>query len=497
MIDFKTFKKVSEDDNEAVLKGDGGHRIHLVKSSLKPEHIKQLSKLPLHQADPQDEVPDTNAATAGAMGGAEAATEALPEQAPEAQTDTAQDQPAPVAPQVPQDSNPFDAVPGYEEQSTAAGQQGEAQAQQADTESGLYGQAAGQDQTALKRLQSDLSAKSQTINKVTQDMLEGHIDPNHYLDSKNAVGRIGTAIGLLLGGISSGQTGQPNPALTFLNNQIERDLQSQRDNINVKHNVLSALQEQYGSRMAAEEMFKAIRANTLSMQINQAAAKSGSPMAKAAALNAQGALKQQYLPGVIRQSVLDQLGQGQPGQAGVSNLDPATRLNLLLRGGLINQQQYEQANKDLDVADKTKAAHEATDALSSRLQQLQTTKSRVLSPIQSTQKINGAVAEMVPLVLASAPSKRFAPEAIEKMVSPLIGNYFTGRSTYEELNQHLHNVIDTAADQPQTLQGLVPQGAVVPKYDAQVQVKNPAGTVGKIPKAYLQRALKQGYTQVQ
>lgn len=55
---YRGFKKVSEDENGAVLEHEQGHRLTISKSGLSKKHLKSLSKLPLHQADGTN--PDPN-----------------------------------------------------------------------------------------------------------------------------------------------------------------------------------------------------------------------------------------------------------------------------------------------------------------------------------------------------------------------------------------------------------------------------------------------------
>src|ERR1700722_471953 len=70
MIDFKGFKKTHEDNKMATMSHPDGHSIKIVKASLSPENQKHLSKLPLHQANPDSAVsqPSNEALEASRMG---------------------------------------------------------------------------------------------------------------------------------------------------------------------------------------------------------------------------------------------------------------------------------------------------------------------------------------------------------------------------------------------------------------------------------------------
>lgn len=315
-MDFKSFKKVFDDKHKAVLQNDVGHQIHIAKASLSPGLHSRLSKLPLYQSNPEAPVPSPDAEPAPAPGGeqkgvtininsgtptptpvAAMPTPQQPQQpeVPDSPVPPQQAQPpAQVQPQQPaQQEDPFASVPGYKE--GAAGAMGTANAlQQQGNSVATAEHAAGVDNEALfQQTKRDLQAKAADMQAVTDDIAKGHINPNHYLESKSTAGRIATAVGLLLGGISSGVTGQPNPALTFLNKQIENDLESQKSDMANKHNLLSALQQQYQDIGTASNMFRAIRANTLANQVGEAMGKSQGAQAKAAGMTAIGALKQQ------------------------------------------------------------------------------------------------------------------------------------------------------------------------------------------------------------
>src|ERR1017187_1505633 len=49
-MNLKGFKKVSEDDQKAVLQNHHGHSITIAKKSLPKQHLEALSKLSLHSA---------------------------------------------------------------------------------------------------------------------------------------------------------------------------------------------------------------------------------------------------------------------------------------------------------------------------------------------------------------------------------------------------------------------------------------------------------------
>ena len=85
-----------------------------------------------------------------------------------------------------------------------------------------------------------------------QDYMNNHIDPKHYQENMTSGQKVGTAIGLFLGGMSTPFTHQGNPALEFLNKQIDRDIDAQRMNMDkAKNMLLGANQEMFHDNVLA------------------------------------------------------------------------------------------------------------------------------------------------------------------------------------------------------------------------------------------------------
>lgn len=153
------------------------------------------------------------------------------------------------------------------------------------------------------------------IDNVIKDVKDQKIDPNHFWNDRGSLGKVSTAIGLILGGMGSGLTGGPNMALEFLNKQIDRDIEGQRMQMGQKMNMLTGLQHQFGNELDATNMAKAMQAGVYASQLNEAAAKSKDPMAQARAQQASAQILAQYGPLVqqtaLRQTMLQGMGQGQ------------------------------------------------------------------------------------------------------------------------------------------------------------------------------------------
>lgn len=361
MFDFKSFKKIQEDNNKAVLQHPEGHTIHIAKAALSKPLQKQLAALPLHQADPQDAIPAPNpvpnetAIDASKEVLANDQYPAVPTAEEPPQLESHADYTAePVIPESPVQRDemasaepppdPFANQPGYAEQLAGKKAEAGAIAAQGQQEAKLLGQNAQVERKALADIQASLGAKANEINGVVQDIRNGHINPRQYLDKRSTGSKIATAIGLLAGGMSSARTGV-NPAMNFLQSQIDRDLAAQKFNIQRKDTLLNALQAQYKDSAVADSMFRTIRAHTLATQLEQAAATAKTPMAAAQLQQYAGQLKQQYYPQLLQSHIISTLSGPQG-----SEISPATNLALRQRAGLIDPATYKQATDELGKA---------------------------------------------------------------------------------------------------------------------------------------------------
>ena len=108
-------------------------------------------------------------------------------------------------PSAPKASDPLASVPGYTEGMNAFKRQQQAYKDQADANV----QALSTHMAQEKLLNDDANEREQNIlNQVhdtAYDIANSHINPNQYMDSKSGLSKVSTALGLILGGISSGR----------------------------------------------------------------------------------------------------------------------------------------------------------------------------------------------------------------------------------------------------------------------------------------------------
>jgi len=277
-------------------------------------------------------------------------------------------------------------------QGLAAAEAATAQAQQKVLEQ----QAVNQQQT-LMDFKTKAAALDKEINDWKKDLASQRINPNRYLGDMTTMQRVGTTIGLILGGIGGGLTRQGNPALEYLNKQIDRDIDAQKANLEQKNNLLAANFKQFGNMRDAADMTRVMLAASAQTELQLAAAKSGDEAAKARALQAVGQLNQKYAPVLsqiaMRQSLLDGVKAGR--------MDASTYLRAVVP---------ENEKKDVakEVAEAQALTHLRDNALAAfdKISQVGTLGAQALSPIDARAQKN-ALIEPLSAVLGKELAGRF------------------------------------------------------------------------------------------
>lgn len=171
---------------------------------------------------------------------------------------------------------------------------------------GIQDQQAAAEKDNLENMQTAQHKAISEHENLMNDVKNGYIDPNRYIGSMGTGQKVATGIGMLLSGFGSGLSGQSNLAMDFLNKQIDRDVQAQSTNLAQKNNLLAHNIQLLNSVQDGYRLTSAQMNSMYAHKIDEAASKSMSPQAKAAAMEAKGKL--------LGQSAMF-LGQiGQPGQ---------------------------------------------------------------------------------------------------------------------------------------------------------------------------------------
>lgn len=210
---------------------------------------------------------------------------------------------------LPSDINPA-GIYGENTKAIEARQAAESGLGQANSKAAIkYGEQLAERQ---KNFNKDIDGKLDHINVLIaeQNDPKNALKANHYMESMDTPSRVATAIGLILGGMGAGITHQENPALKFLNAQIDRDINAQKANMDKRATVIGAYMNEYKDRMTAEQMARATQYALYANQVDKAGADAQTPIAKANALQASADLKSKIYPLVYQANVFHMANQG-------------------------------------------------------------------------------------------------------------------------------------------------------------------------------------------
>lgn len=222
------------------------------------------------------------------------------EMKPEAAVQNAAAQAGPV--QQPQ-ANPNDPESmlqsGYNKQMAGINQAATAQGALGNAQAALLEKQAVDQATAKAHYDETYKTLDSERQALMQDVQEGHIDPNKYWEGDPKTGegghsRIMAGIGMILAGFNP--TTRPNAAIEYINKQMDMNLLAQQKNLDSKQNLLSHNLQQFRNLKDATEMTRIMQNDIVAHQLQAAAAKAQTPMAKAAALQAAGQLQAQSAP---------------------------------------------------------------------------------------------------------------------------------------------------------------------------------------------------------
>lgn len=152
-------------------------------------------------------------------------------------------------------------------------------------------------------VQDNLKNFTEQQSHFIQDYANNHVNPSSYIQNMGTAEKVSTGIGLLLGGFSSAFTGGGNPAMEFLNKQIDRDIQAQESRLGQQKTLLGANQEMFHDQTVAANMTRVNMNDIYDHKIQLAAAKLGTPQAKAAADMAHAKFAMENA-GLLQQSAL-------------------------------------------------------------------------------------------------------------------------------------------------------------------------------------------------
>lgn len=457
MLDLSKFKKVAKNKTHTIFQSPEGHIIHLAHDAMKPEHMKEAKKLPTQKmakggmiqayadgGNVADESPvEQGINFLGELSGGPVTTDYQPDQSmPSNQTPVQTEQPSPTPENFPiQPQQPSTAgvpVGGLKEQvgalqeqrsgvmkeAKAEGQLGERQSQALSTAGGPI--------DMIQQADQQYQANRQELDQHQQNLVDAiqqqHIDPNRAFKQQSTLGRIGNVVGLMLGGLG-GQRGvqmvQDN-----INRMVDNDINAQKIELGKNENLLSANMRQYGNLTDAVNATKANQLTIAQLQLQQLAAQSQDPIAKAKAMQLAGQYDMQI--GQLH----NEIAIRQALTSSTQGVDPAVAARFL-----VDPKELPQANKEL--AQVQEANQLRNDAMSS----FNDIHSKVLNGTFSPNDTRSAKQAFIGKIIKLSEG-RYNFEAAQNLADAVFPGKTDTDSTVANKRQRLNELMDSMIQTP-------------------------------------------------
>lgn len=349
-LDLRNFKKVATDQKSSTFKNNKGAEIKISHAGLSKSHLNQLKALPLHSEDgnvvPEADLASPSPIPPPAISSQEIPNEPLPHSLPPpteesalqsadaAQMPTAPgqmgslpEQHSPVSQQPPKKGISATDIPGVSQEIKGINQQATAQQQQSQFMANAERAHRQALEIAAAEWQNNSKGMEEDIHNALKDVQAGHIKPNQYLENMGTGSKIASAVGLFLGGLGSAYTHQGNPALDFLNKQIDRDIDAQKTGLNNKLNVYHGYLQKYKNASVAEQMTRATQYALYASQAKEIMDKFQGPAAEANKNVLLGKLFQSAQGAVANANLLRATSKFTQGDGGGSEAEYQSALN--------------------------------------------------------------------------------------------------------------------------------------------------------------------------
>lgn len=305
-----------------------------------------------------------------------------------------------------------------------------AQQQLGTAQAEAYQRARSAEQTLMQDYQKNSQALMTERQNLMNDIKNSHVDPNRYLGSMDTGRKISTGIGLLLAGIGSGLTHQPNLAMQFIQKQIDNDIEAQKSDLGKKNNLLAANMNQFNNLNQAVTMTRVMMNDQVANQLGQAGAMANSASAKSAALQGIGKLNADSANMIGQMSMRNTLIGG----ANKGIIPPEK-----IVGFLVPQDERPAAMKELQEAQNTSNAKDNILNAFDKLSQINTLANRV-EHVGFTPPQVSAIKDPIIAGLSKQTAGRFT-EQDAQMVGALFPAPGDSESTINEKRLRLNNLI--------------------------------------------------------
>lgn len=488
-LNLSKFKKLTEDKKSATFQHPDGHKITVAKHVLSQNMKNEISKMPMHldeggdvpqlnlelpaydpkeaaykllsdktvglqakedlakrqnldlsgqqienlipQVNPRaEEVPIVPDVTKASM--ADDQLDNSPSNVPQIETEDKAQQAPPTA--------PAPVSTGLEQQKKGIQAEADTQGKIGNEEAKAYQQAQDATTNIMKNYQDASAPLKNEITALGNDIKQGHIDPNRVMANMGTMGKISTAIGLILGGLGGGLTGKDNPALTFLNNAITQDVEAQKSDMNSKHNLLTANMEHLKDLGSAANMSIAQHMEIAKNEVAKVIAQNQNPLVQARAQQLMGNLAHQQEILVHQTAVGQMLQNGQLPANAASYLTPDQQAkSIKLPNGMLGMAA---SKEDAETARK---AFDTYDTITSQLQEMKSFQQEhgITLPLTDANVQAAAMRESVINDIRELRGlKRISPELTKQLEEavPDVGSFRQGKASIQldHLIQHIN-----------------------------------------------------------
>ncbi len=177
-------------------------------------------------------------------------------------------------------------------------------------------QAIGDVQNQISQLPSQMdiiAANKQKDDALYQSYATKQLDPDRYWNNKSTGSKILAGIGLALSGIGSGLTKQPNLAFQAVNDAINRDIESQKNDQSRDLNLWKMNRQSLGSDLEANLATQNQLYTGLKYKLAQAGANAATDIAKQRAMQANALIQQKIDENRWRMSILNPTSESSGG----------------------------------------------------------------------------------------------------------------------------------------------------------------------------------------
>jgi hypothetical protein len=271
------------------------------------------------------------------------------------------------------------------------------------------------------------------IAELEKAQAEGKIDPNRFMSQNysSIADKLRLGLGLLIGGLG----GPDNQVQKSLDTLIERDIESQKKEMENRDNLLSAYYKKLGSMKEAENMLRLHHMSMLEMEARKLGAKT-------AGMKAQGELMQ-FTSNMMakRQDIKNQVAAQQADAEMMRRMQVGQQLSLPEVGRLIETKIPESARKEareeLKQHAKLVSGINRISQISDQIFEQSRIAARLGKPFDSTKTLKALQVQLVPVIKLMTKEGKFTDQDFKILVEPQIPSIMTSRDAANTLKELL------------------------------------------------------------